>query len=61
MASPPLGVVSVLSLRNGFRCVLDIDALVEDVLLAVGEQVGHENINSASRMNKAVGALFFNK
>ncbi|KAK3538434.1 hypothetical protein QTP86_002334, partial [Hemibagrus guttatus] len=31
-------VVSVLSLRNGFRCVLDIDALVEDVLLAVGEQ-----------------------
>ncbi len=43
-----------LSLRNGFRCVTEDNATVEDVLVAVGEQIGHENILSASRMNKAV-------
>lgn len=43
-----------LSLRHGFRCVPESNATVEDVLLAVGEQIGYENIVSASRMNKAV-------
>ncbi|KAI4890558.1 hypothetical protein NFI96_024482, partial [Prochilodus magdalenae] len=39
---------------NGFCCVPAAEATVEDVLLAVGERVGHEHIYSASRMNKAV-------
>ena len=43
-----------LSLRNGFRCVPEDNATVEDVLIAVGDQIGHENILSASRMNQAV-------
>lgn len=43
-----------LSLRNGFRCVPEDNATVEDVLIAVGDQIGHENIVSASRMNQAV-------
>ncbi len=43
---------SSLSLRHGVRCVPV--ASVEDVLVAVGEQIGFENIVSASRMNKAV-------
>ncbi len=30
---------------------------VESVLLAVGEQIGCENISSASRMNKAVAVF----
>lgn len=30
------------------------DTLVQDVLLAVGEQVGCRNLGYASRMNKAV-------
>ncbi len=33
-----------LSLRNGFRCVTEDNATVEDVLVAFGEQIGHENI-----------------
>ncbi len=41
-------------LRNGFRCVPADGVMVEDVLVATGEAVGHENISSASRMNKAV-------
>ncbi len=45
---------SSLSLRHGVRCVPVADASVEDVLVAVGEQIGFENIVSASRMNKAV-------
>lgn len=53
MASSSGGTVSV-SLRNGFRCVPEPTASIEDVLIVVGDQVGHENINSASRMNKAV-------
>lgn len=43
-----------LSLRHGFRCVPEASVMVEDVLLAVGEQIGYENIISASSMNKAV-------
>lgn len=36
-----------LSLRHGFRCVPEASATVEDVLIAVGEQLGYENIVSA--------------
>ncbi|XP_053487943.1 eukaryotic translation initiation factor 4E-1A isoform X1 [Ictalurus furcatus] len=43
-----------LSLRHGVRCVPENGEQVERVLLAVGEQVGCENIYSVSRMNKAV-------
>jgi len=43
-----------VSLRNGVRCVPAPGVEVEDVLVAVGEQIGFENIFSASRMNKAV-------
>ncbi|XP_034036019.1 probable phenylalanine--tRNA ligase, mitochondrial [Thalassophryne amazonica] len=43
-----------LSLRHGVRVVPDPAVSVEDVLLAVGEQVGHENLAFASRMNRAV-------
>lgn len=47
-----------LSLRNGFRCVPEDNSTVEDVLIAVGDQIGHENIVSASRMNQAVVVFF---
>ncbi len=43
-----------ISLRNGFRCMPEDGVTVEDVLVAVGEKVGHDNISSASRMNRAV-------
>lgn len=43
-----------LSLRHGIRCITQVGITVEDVLLDVAEQVGHENIISASRMNKAM-------
>lgn len=43
-----------LSRSNGFRCVPPGEAALEDVLLAVGEKVGREQIYSASRMNKAL-------
>ncbi|KAG1924522.1 ubiquitin-conjugating enzyme E2 variant [Pimephales promelas] len=43
-----------LSLRNGFRCVPEDGVTVEEVLISAGGEVGHENIVSASRMNKAV-------
>lgn len=46
--------VSSLSLRHGVRCMPDAGVTVEDVLVAIGEQTGFENILSASRMNKAV-------
>lgn len=54
MASFPAGEEPSLSLRNGFRCVPEACTVIEEVLLATGEQVGHQNITSASRMNKAV-------
>ena len=43
-----------LSLRHGVRVVAQPSTSVEQVLLAVGEQVGHGNISCASCMNKAV-------
>jgi len=54
MEAHPSGGVASLSLRHGVRCVPDADSNVEDVLVAVGEQIGFDNIISASRMNKAV-------
>ena len=43
------------SLRQGVRIVPPGDNVrVEEVLLAVGEQVGHDNVVYASRMSKAV-------
>jgi len=54
MASIPIQATQGLSLRNGCRCVPDPGVTVEELLLVVGEQVGFENIISASRMNKAV-------
>ena len=41
--------------RQGVRIVPpDSSVTVEEVLLAVGEQVGHVKLSFASRMNKAV-------
>ena len=56
MASQP-SAEETLSLRHGFRCVPENGVKVEDVMLAVGEQVGAEFIHSASRMNKAVAVF----
>ena len=47
-----------MSLRHGVRLVPQLSSTVEQVLLAVGEQVGHDNISYASRMNKAL-VIFF--
>lgn len=52
MASP--SAASPLSLRNGVRVASPPSSSVEQVLLAIGEQVGHGNISYASRMNKAL-------
>ncbi len=54
MASSSAGVTPPVSLRHGVRCVPADGVTVEDVLMAVGEEIGFENILSASRMNKAV-------
>ncbi|KAK3513914.1 hypothetical protein QTP70_032840 [Hemibagrus guttatus] len=48
------GETPLLSLRHGFRCVPEESVMVEDVLIALGEKVGFENIISASRMNRAI-------
>ena len=53
MASQP-SAEKTLSIRHGFRCVPENGVKVEEVLLAVGGQVGAEFIHSASRMNRAV-------
>ena len=53
IASQP-STEDTLSLRHVFRCVPENGVKVEEVLLAVGEQVGAEIIHSASRMNKTV-------
>ena len=46
------------SLRQGVRIVPpESHVTVEEVLLAVGEQVGHEHVMFSSRMNKAVVAF----
>lgn len=54
MASLSMRVTPPVSLRHGVRCVPASGVAVEDVLVAVGEEIGNENITSASRMNKAV-------
>lgn len=54
MASHGSVQASSLSLRHGIRCVTNAGESVEDVLLDVAERVGHDNIVSASQMNKAV-------
>lgn len=46
------------SLKHGVLLVPPATSTVEQVLLLVGEEVGHDNISYASRMNKA---LFFPK
>ncbi len=63
MASTPVGggEEPSLSLRNGFRCVPEAGTMIEEVLLATGEKVGHENIIYASRMNKAVVVFLKNE
>ncbi|KAK6493062.1 hypothetical protein HHUSO_G2538, partial [Huso huso] len=51
--------VSGLSRRHGFKCSPDDNVSIEDVLLAVGENIGYSNIKSASQMNKAI-VVFLN-
>ncbi|KAK0148201.1 Transposon TX1 uncharacterized protein [Merluccius polli] len=43
-----------LSIRHGLRVQPNPSVPVEEVLLAVGDQVGHANLSHASRMNKGV-------
>ena len=47
-----------LSLKHGVRLVPQPSSSVEQVLLVVGEQVGHGNIIYASRLNKALVVFF---
>lgn len=57
MASLHGGGSPPLSIKHGVRIVAEPRYTVEQVLLAVGEQVGHENISYGSRMSKAVVAF----
>ncbi|TWW74458.1 hypothetical protein D4764_14G0004610 [Takifugu flavidus] len=43
-----------LSIRHGIRVQPDPSVPVEEVLLAVGDQVGHANLSYSSRMNRGV-------
>lgn len=43
-----------VSLRHGVRILADPGVTVEEVLLVVGDLVGHDNLVYASRMSKAV-------
>ncbi|XP_060721945.1 uncharacterized protein LOC132842949 [Tachysurus vachellii] len=54
MASLTQRGTSPVSLRHGVRCMPANGVSVEEVLLAMGKEVGNENIFAASRMNKAV-------
>jgi len=54
MASPSGEGTPGFSIKNGCKIATDQVFTIEDVLLAIGEVVGHEKIVSASRMNKAV-------
>jgi len=45
---------SRLTLDHGCKCTPDDSTSIEDVLIAIGEQVGGLNIKSASRMNRAL-------
>lgn len=49
-----------LTRRHGLKVPVGVECLVEEVVLAVGEVVGHDSIRSASRMNGAV-VLFLDK
>ncbi|KAK7879904.1 hypothetical protein WMY93_033428 [Mugilogobius chulae] len=60
MAAPSAEGSPPLSMRHGVRVVADPRFSVEQVLLALGEKVGHANIVYGSRMNKAV-VVFFNE
>lgn len=51
---PEGGEAPPSSLRHGVRCEVESSVAVEEVLVSIGEQVGYENISSASRMNRAV-------
>jgi len=46
-------VTPPLSIGHGVRFVTDPGVTMEEALIAVGEQVGFDNISHASRMNKA--------
>nr|BAC82608.1 gag-like protein [Danio rerio] len=52
MAAPGSGSFNELTRRHGVK--IDSTASIEECGLAVGEEVGHDNILSASRMNGAV-------
>lgn len=56
MATPNTMAFENLTRRHGVK--IDSNANVEDVCLAVGDVVGHENIVSASRMNNAFVVFF---
>ncbi|TWW71508.1 hypothetical protein D4764_16G0000050 [Takifugu flavidus] len=47
-------VTPSLSIRHGVRVQPDPSVPVEEVLLAVGDQVGHANLSYTSRMNRGV-------
>lgn len=53
-----VGIVSTkmssLSLCHGVRVIPQPNTTVEQVLLAIGEQVGYSNITFASQMHKGV-------
>ncbi len=48
------GEFSRLTLERGCKCMPEDSVSIEDVLIAISEQVGGLNIKSASRMNKAL-------
>ncbi len=52
MAAPGSGSFNSLTRRHGVK--IDSTAGVEDCGLAVGEEIGHDNVLSASRMNGAI-------
>lgn len=58
MAVPSAEGSPPLSTRHGVRIVAEPRFSVEQVLLALGEKVGHGNIVCGSRMNKAVVVFF---
>ncbi|TWW60976.1 hypothetical protein D4764_05G0010660 [Takifugu flavidus] len=47
-------VTPPLSVRHGVRVQPDPSVPVEEVLLTVGDRVGHSNLSHASRMNRGV-------
>lgn len=45
---------SILTARHGCKCIPDDSVSVEHCLVAIGNEIGAQNILSASRMNKAL-------